>query len=114
MNSNNRGEPRLNHSLTVNIRYNGQVFSGITQNISKSGMYIEAIDIKSSKSQELSIVAAVDRNLYRMKGEIAWTRNLPIKASKKSMQGIGIKLVEAPTEYLNYVEYLKYSPSLIQ
>jgi len=114
MKSNKRGDPRLNYSLTVNIKYNGQVFSGITQNISKSGMYIEAIDIKSAKSQELSIVAAVERNLYRMEGEIAWTRNLPIKAAKKSIQGIGIKLIEAPTEYLNYVEYLKYSAPLNQ
>jgi len=114
MNSNKRGEPRLNYSLTVNIKYNGQVFSGITQNISKSGMYVEAIDIKSAKSQELSIVAAVERNLYRMEGEIAWTRNLPIRASKKSIQGIGIKLIEAPSEYLNHVEYLKYSAPLNQ
>ena len=87
MNSNNRNEPRLNHSLTVNIKYNGQVFSGITENISKSGMYIEAIDINSSKNQELSIMAAVDRNLFRMKGEIAWTRNLLEKNSKRPYRG---------------------------
>lgn len=112
--SNHRGELRLNYCLTINIKYNGRVFSGITQNISKNGMYIEAIDIKSSKDQELSIIAAVERSLYQLRGEIAWIKNLPIKTTKKSLQGIGIKLTEAPVEYLNYIEYLKHPVPLIQ
>ncbi len=112
--SNHRGELRLNYCLTINVKYNGQVFSGITQNISKNGMYIEAIDIKSSIDQELSIIAAVERSLYQLRGEIAWIKNLPIKTTKKSIQGIGIKLTEAPAEYLNYIEYLKYSAQMIQ
>ncbi len=112
--SNHRVEPRLNYCLTINVKYKGHVFSGITQNISKNGMYIEAIDIKSSKDQELSIIAAVERSLYQLRGEIAWIKNLPINTTKKSLQGIGIKLTEAPAEYLNYIGYLKYSAPLIQ
>lgn len=112
--SNHRVEPRLNYCLTINVKYEDQVFSGVTQNISKSGMYIEAIDIKSSKKQELSIIAAVERNLCQLRGEIVWIKNLPIKTTKKSLQGIGIKLTEAPAEYLNHIEYLKHPVPLIQ
>jgi hypothetical protein len=109
MNKDNRKEVRLPHSLTVNIRNNGQMFSGITQNISKNGMYIEAIDFESFQDRELSIVAAIERNLYYLKGEIAWTRNLPLRESPNTMQGVGVKLIEAPSAYLNYVEYLRHA-----
>ncbi|MCK4836048.1 MAG: PilZ domain-containing protein [Candidatus Aminicenantes bacterium] len=108
MKPNNRAEERIPSILTINLKYNDRIFSGMTQNISKNGIYIEAIEMNSSKNRELSIMVAAEKSLFQLKGEIIWTQPLSCKSSEKSLTGIGIKLSEVSPGYLNYVEYLKY------
>ena len=107
--ANKRAEPRIPSVLTTNIKYNDKIFSGITQNISKNGIYIEAIEMSSTKNREISLILAADRSIFQLKGEIMWTQPLSGKRSKKTLTGMGIKLSEVPSGYLNYVEYIKYS-----
>jgi hypothetical protein len=109
MKPDNRTEERVPSILTISLKYDDRIFSGITQNISKNGIYIEAIEMNSSKNREISIMVAAEKNLYQLKGEIMWTHPLSDKTSEKSLTGIGIKLSEVSAGYLNYVEYLKHS-----
>ena len=104
-----RTEKRVPSIFAINIKHNDRFFSGISQNISKNGIYVEAIEMKRIKNREISLTLAIDRKLYQLKGEVKWTRSLASKKSKKALIGMGIRLSEAPADYLNYVEYIKRS-----
>ena len=108
MKTNGRTEERIMSNLTTNVRYEGNVYSGEIQNISKQGMYIEAIGITIKKSPEILILLAAEKSLYKLKGEIRWSKTLRCRSDEKSLYGMGIKITEAQSEYLNYVEYLKH------
>lgn len=108
-----RAEKRIPINLTVNIRYNGQVYSGQTRNISKYGMYIEAIDLLGKKDREVSIMMAADNTLHYLEGEIVWVNQQYPKLTDKSLRGIGVRLTEAQVDYLNYIEYLKHDKRFI-
>jgi len=108
-----RTEIRVPINLTVNIRYNGQVYSGQTQNISKYGMYIETIGLSGKKDREISIMMAADGTLHRLEGEIVWINRKSPKKTEKSLRGIGVRLTEAQADYLNYIEYLKHDSQFV-
>lgn len=103
-----RIEERVLESLTVSVRYNEKVYSGITQNLSKNGLYIETIGLPISHGKDISIMLAGDEALYRLEGEIMWNKNLTFGNIEESLNGIGVKLISAPSEYLNFIEYKKH------
>jgi hypothetical protein len=108
MKTNGRCEERLLSNLTTNVRYQGNAYSGEARNISKYVLYIEAINISIEKNRDIQILLAAEKDLFTLSGEIIWNRALPCKSSENTLRGIGIRITEAPPEYLNYVEYLKH------
>lgn len=108
MKTNGRAEERILSNLTTNVTYQENVYSGEVRNISKQGLYIEAIDIRIGNNQEIQILLAVGKELFTLNGEVIWHKSLPCKSPENTLQGIGIRISEAPAEYLNYVAYLKH------
>lgn len=108
-----REEIRIPINLTVNIRCNGKVFSGQTQNVSKYGMYIEAINFTGKKDREISIMMAADNILHRLEGEIVWVNRKSSTKSEKAFRALGVRLTEAQVDYLNYIEYLKHDSQFV-
>lgn len=104
---NKRIEKRLDKSLLAYSDGEGDALLGIISNISKNGIYIET-NTAVDPENEISFVLAVYNELYHLKGEVRWTKH-PEESSPEDIQpGMGIRITEAPVEYLNYVEYIKY------
>jgi hypothetical protein len=110
MNSTKRIEKRVEKNLLV-YRDNGDFeLLGVSANISKYGLFIESpytIDIDS----ELLLAVAVEKELFKVKGEIRWFKSPDDEYPEHIPAGMGIQITEAPAEYLNYVEYLKHLDS---
>jgi hypothetical protein len=107
MNMNKRNEIRLDKSLLVYTDGNDADLLGVAANISKNGTFIvtdKSFDVQS----EISFVMAVYNELYHLKGEIRWARRLEDQSLGHLPTGIGIRITEAPVEYLNFVELTKY------
>ncbi|MCP5108044.1 MAG: hypothetical protein GY950_31950 [bacterium] len=104
---NKRIEKRLDKSLLAYSDGNGSDLLGIISNISKNGIFIETNSIEELKS-EISFVLAVYNDLYQLKGEVRWAKHPGDRDPVDIPSGMGIRITEAPVEYLNYVEYIKY------
>ena len=111
MYSTKRIEKRVEKNLLV-YRDNGDFeLLGVSANISKYGLFIESpymIDIDS----ELLLAIAVEKELFKVKGEIRWLKSPDDEYPEHIPAGMGIRITEAPAEYLNYVEYLKHLDSI--
>jgi hypothetical protein len=101
-----RQDNRVDKKLMVSFNENGFDGLGLTQNISRFGMCI-ASDVELPNKQEISLSIAVPGEVLNMKGEVVWCRQVEGKEIDIPDE-IGIKIVEAPSEYLNYVEFIKY------
>jgi hypothetical protein len=102
-----RIEKRVKKNLLVYRDNGGFELLGVSANISKNGLFIESpytIDIDS----ELLLAAAIDRELFKIKGEIKWLKTPDDKYPEHIPAGMGIRITEAPAEYLNYVEYIRH------
>jgi Tfp pilus assembly protein PilZ len=102
-----RNEQRLKKSLLAYTNKEDFELLGVISNISRNGIYIE-----SSKNfdlgNEISFVLAIYDELYQLKGEIKWKKSSDDADTANISTGLGIRITEAPVEYLNYVEYIKY------
>ena len=102
-----RTESRLKKSLLAYTNKDDFELLGVISNISRNGIFIE-----SSKNfdlgNEISFVLAIYDELYDLKGEIRWKKTEDNHEIANISTGLGIRLTEAPVEYLNYVEYIKY------
>jgi len=103
-----RSEGRFNKNLTASVRYKERVFSCITKNISRTGLYVEAIGLDLNSDREVSISLVGEDSLFKLGGEIIWNRTIPSGQGLASIEGLGIKITSAPTDYLNFVEYQRY------
>lgn len=102
----NRKERRLDKKLMVSFSENGFDGLGLTQNISRFGLCI-ASEVELPDQREIKLSLAVPGEVLNLRGEVMWCREIGDR--KKSIPDhIGIKIVEAPPEYLNYVEFIKY------
>lgn len=104
---NKRIEKRLEKSLLAYSDGDGDALLGVISNISKNGIYIETNTVAEAES-EISFVLAVYNELYHLKGEVRWTKRPEETSPEDIPPGMGIRITEAPVEYLNYVEYIKY------
>lgn len=104
---NRRIEKRLEKSLLAYSDTEGADLLGIIANISKNGFFIECNRILDISS-EISLVLAIYNELYPLKGEVRWVKRPGDQFPQDIPAGMGIRIVEAPVEYLNYVEYIKY------
>ena len=104
---NKRNEKRLDKSLLAYTDNNDADLLGVVANISKNGTFIVTDKIYDVES-EISFVMAVYNEIYHLKGEIRWARRLEDQSLGQLPTGIGIRITEAPVEYLNFVELTKY------
>ena len=104
---NKRIEKRLEKSLLAYSDGDGSDLIGVISNISKNGIFIETRTVEEPDS-EISFVLAVYNELYHLKGEVRWTKHPEDPLPEDIPPGMGIRITEAPVEYLNYVEYIKY------
>ena len=103
-----RAEGRFNKNLTASVRYNDRVFSCITKNISRKGIYLEAIGLNPDTERKVAISLVGDNSLFNLAGEIIWSRTIPCEPGLSAIRGLGIRITEVPPEYINYVEYQRY------
>ena len=104
---NKRNEKRLDKSLLAYTDGNGADLLGVISNISKNGIFI-VTDKIFEINNEISFVLAVYGESYHLKGEVRWVRRPEDQAPGSPPAGMGIRIIEAPVEYLNYVESTKY------
>jgi Tfp pilus assembly protein PilZ len=102
-----RNEKRLDKSLLAYTDSNGTDLLGVISNISKNGIFIVTDKIFEINSQ-ISFVLAVYGETYPIKGEVRWVRRPEDQEPGNPPAGMGIRIIEAPVEYLNYVESTKY------
>ncbi|MEN8222755.1 MAG: PilZ domain-containing protein [Acidobacteriota bacterium] len=103
-----RSEGRFKKNLTASVRYKERVFSCITKNISRTGIYLEAIGLNLNSDRNVSISLVGEDSLFKLGGEIIWNRSIPSEQGLESIEGLGIKITDAPSDYLNFVEYQRY------
>lgn len=103
-----RSEGRFNKNLTASIRYKDRVFSCVTKNISRTGLYIEAIGLNLNNDRNVSVSLVGEDSLFKLGGEIIWNKTIPCEPGLSSIEGLGIKITDAPVDYLNFVEYQRY------
>lgn len=112
MQSLKRIEKRVKKNLLVYRNNGGFELLGVSANISKNGLFIESpytIDIAS----EILLAIAIDKELYKIKGEIRWIKTTNDKYPEHIPAGMGIRITEAPADYLNYVEYMRHQNNYI-
>jgi len=101
-----RREERIDKKLIVSFDNQGFDTLGLTEDISKFGMRI-ASNKKMPEKQEILVSIAVPGEVFELKGEVMWCSES--KDSKNSIpDSIGIKIISAPPEYLNYIEFVKH------
>ncbi len=103
-----RRDTRLKKKLMVAFSEDGKAFEqlGLVNDISKNGLCISSEkELKEHKEVVLSV--AVPGAIYTLKGEVMWC-----KETGENQSGIpddiGIRITEAPVEYVNFVEYMKH------
>jgi hypothetical protein len=80
---------------------------GVSANISKNGLFVESPYIITQDS-EVSLAIGIANELFKIKGEVRWSKNPEDKFPENIPAGMGIRITEAPVEYLNYVEYVRH------
>ena len=101
-----RKDKRIEKKFMVSFNEDGFESLGLTKNISKQGMCIAAEkEVKSST--EIVVSIAVPGEVFNLKGEVVWCRESSEK-DDNIPDSIGIKITEAPPEYLNFVEYMRH------
>jgi hypothetical protein len=101
-----RKEERLPKKLIVSLDDEGIDTLGLTNNISKFGLKINS-NKKLQEHREIVVSIAVPGEIFNLKGEVMWCNDADNK-DDNIPDSIGIKIIEAPPEYLNYIEYLKH------
>lgn len=108
MEQDKRKEKRIKKNLLVYSDNGSFDLLGVSANISKNGLFIESPH-PETVSNEVSIVIAVDNELYKLRGEVQWAKGPNDTEPVQVPLGLAIRITEAPAEYLNYVEYLKHT-----
>lgn len=101
-----RRNPRLDKKLMVSFDENGFNGLGLTSNISKDGLCI-ASEAEFPANAEVTVSIAVPGEVLDLKGEVIWCKESHDKEID-IFDIMGIKITEAPPEYLNYVEYIRH------
>jgi Tfp pilus assembly protein PilZ len=101
-----RKDERLQKKLMVSLDDEGADTLGLTKNISKYGMRVNS-NKKLQEHREIIVSIAVPGEVFNLKGEVIWCKESSTK-DDNIPDSIGIKITEAPAEYLNYIEYLKH------
>lgn len=102
-----RVEDRIYKKLVVSFGESGFELLGLTENISRGGMFVES-HVLYPLDKEISLMVALSQNIFTIKGVVKWVKSVSDKLEQEVYGGMGIKITEAPIEYFNYVEYSGY------
>ena len=106
--SETRKEVRHKKHMLVYLKDDYVEFLGLTTNISKNGMFVESAKIFPKNSELIIVLAADSSELFELKSEVIWSRSDDDHSTNSIRSGMGLKILEAPAEYWNYMEYIKY------
>ena len=99
-----RREKRKEMKLKVLFGENICENVGFTSNISKHGMYIESESARAY-SRKISLMLNANQQVFKLRGEVRWRMESPSPGQGgKITEGMGVKIVDAPQEYLNLVK----------
>lgn len=104
-----RAETRVNKNFTVNVKFKEKVYSGIAVNISKTGICIETIGLFPEEREEIEINFVGDNSIFDLFGEVRWEKLISQVEPDQVIYGMGVKLHSVPAEYLNFIDYQKFS-----
>lgn len=77
---------------------------GFTSNISKHGMYIES-DSARPFERQIQMMLTANNQVFQLKGQVRWRMESPAPGKGgKVKEGMGVKIIDAPQEYINLVE----------
>jgi hypothetical protein len=105
-----RIEDRIHKKLVVSFGESGFELLGLTGNISRGGMFLES-HVLFPQNKEISLMIAVSEDVLNIKGVVKWVTDSSDQLAKEVSRGMGIKIIDAPVEYFNYVEYSQYANS---
>jgi len=99
-----RNEIRLEKQLLVNIsKDDGFESMGLTSNLSKEGMLIGTAEMLPLNC-EVSILMGIANDTITLKGQVIWSKEWSNGASSDIQAAAGIKIIDAPEQYLKFVE----------
>ncbi len=101
-----RKEERVKKKYMVNLIDEGVDALALTKDLSKSGINISA-EVELPAKREITLSIAVPGEIFQVKGEVMWCKDSGDEKNNVP-ESIGIKIVEAPPEYLNFVEFLRH------
>ncbi len=102
-----RIEERLSKNLLAYSEEGDYNLLGVIGNVSKNGIFIQSEKFQKPEN-EISFVLAIYNEIYRLKGVIKWVSYPHEIEQTGEPGGFGVRITEAPAEYLNFVEYIKY------
>lgn len=101
-----RRDLRVKKKYMVSFDDSGFDGLGLTSDISKNGICVAA-GTEFPVHREVVLSVAVPGRIFTLKGEVMWCKHSSDAASDIP-DNIGIRITEAPVDYLNYVEYVKH------
>lgn len=101
-----RNDKRTRQKLIVSYSDNGFEHLGMSADLSKNGICISS-DKGILEHREVTVSIAVPGEVLNLKGEVMWCKHSD-DVKDSIPESIGIRITEAPAEYLNYVEYIKH------
>lgn len=100
-----RSEVRLEKKLLVNIDQEGFESMGLTTNVSKNGISVATTSVLPVSTQ-VSLQLGVGDETFSLKGEVMWSKEDAAQGNGDTNALTGIKIDEAPDNYLKFVEKL--------
>lgn len=97
--------PRIKKKLMAGFNDHGYDILCLTDNLSKYGMCILS-DITFPDQKEIVLSLAAPSEIYDIKCKVVWYKNP--EEIDYTHGATGIEITEAPSGYLNYVEYLDH------
>ena len=98
-----REHPRFVKRLKTTFHSNGHVFTGISSNISKNGLFIRTSKGFAPDTIVNIEIVMPDNTISILKGIVIRTIKTPFTSMKN---GMGVKLLEKDVTFVNFVESL--------
>jgi hypothetical protein len=102
-----RSERRIKKSYLVFQNVDDPKFLGVITNVSKNGFCIDSKEELKVHGIHTFLIAVKDE-VYSVRGEVKWLTKAKRAFTEYIPFKIGVRTVEIPVQFLNYLEYSKY------